>query len=458
MTGGGKKVGLIIKNGTIVTEEGIIKGDLKIEQEKIAAIAATIPAESTDQLIEAAGKLVLPGVIDAHTHYKMASATAVTADNFETGSQAAACGGVTTFIDYADPVEGKSLLESLKLRQAEAEGHSYLDYHWHMVVAGWYHFSLDELADLAAYGIKSLKIFTTYGAEQLPDEKIEQLLKKAAELGILVTVHAEDNELVTELKESFVQAGQTSPAYHAESRPHAAEVKSVQTIIEHAANVQAPVYFVHVSTGAGAQAIKQAQEQGLKVLAETCPHYLILTDDCYKLPGGQKYIMTPPLRKKEDQEILWQSLQNGTFSCITTDHCAYTLEQKMRTESCFTTLPGIPGSETLLPLIYSEGVGKGRISLLQMVDLLSTNPAKIFGLYPQKGVLKVGSDADITLLDPEQEVALRGTDLHSAAGYTPFEGLKVKGYPVITMLRGKILYQDGKFLAKHPEGKFIPAR
>lgn len=448
---------LVIKNGTIVTEKGVLLGGLKIEGETITALGGEISATAGDEVFDARGKVVMPGVIDAHVHYKMPNAYGLTADNFETGTTAAACGGVTTIIDYVDPVKGQNLLEALKLRQAEANGHSYLDYNLHMAIPGWYEFKGEELRELINHGVSSLKVYTTYGETQLSYEKIRQLLKLAKEAGLLVTFHAEDNDTVMALKEEFLQKGMSAPSYHGASRPPEAEIKAIEKLIGIGKDVGAPVYIVHVSTGQGAKIMKEAQDKGLPVYGETCPHYLILTDECYQRPEPQRYIMTPPLRKKEDNQLLWEALQNGTLQCVTTDHCSYTVEQKLKGKSCFTTPGGIPGSETLLPLIFSEGVQKGRLTLEQLATLLATNPAKMFGLYPKKGVLAVGSDADITIVDPEKKVVLSGAKLHSACGYTPFEGIEVHGYPVLTILRGKVLYQDGEFRAEKPEGQFVRA-
>jgi dihydropyrimidinase len=426
----------LIKHGSVVTENGGIKADVRIANGVITAIGPDLEPDKADQVIDAEGKFVLPGVIDAHTHYKMFSPNGMTADDFESGTKSAACGGVTTYIDFASPVEGKSLLESFLERQEEANGDSYLDYHLHMEINGFHDFSLDELKQLARYGVSSLKVYTTY-ADRLPDDKIKKLLTMAKETGLLVGFHAEDDELVSELREQFVKDNKAKVEYHAESRPHEAEVKSVQNLINLAKEIDVPIYIVHVSTGEACELIRKAGDEGQKVYGETCPHYLLLTDACYRKEHGQKYMMTPPLRKEEDQELLWQGLKDGVFQCLATDHCSYTVSQKLKSDSCFDNLNGIPGSETLLPLSYSEGVGKGRITIEQLVDLLSTNPAKIFGLYPQKGVISVGSDGDITILDPEKEVTLTGEGLHSAAGYTPFDGIKVKGYPVMTILRGQ---------------------
>lgn len=447
----------VIKNGNVVTEQGVIKSDVKIVNGVITAIGAELETSGEDQVIDASGKYVLPGVIDAHTHYNMANTLGVTADDFESGTKSAACGGVTTYIDFASPIEGKSLLESLLVKQEEADGHSYLDYHLHMEVTGWHDFSSEDLQQLARYGISSLKVYTTY-SDRLPDYQIKELLTMAKETDLLVIFHAEDDDLIASIREDFQKQNKIGVEYHAESRPHLAEVKSVQNLLAMAKEIDVPIYIVHVSTGEASLVMKKAQEEGQKVYGETCPHYLLLTDECYKREQGQRYMMTPPLRKEKDQELLWKALQEGVLQCLATDHCSYTVEQKLQYDTCFKALNGIPGSETLLPLAYSEGVAKGRLTIEQLVACLATNPAKLFGLYPQKGVISVGSDGDITILDPEKEVVLTGEKLHSAAGYTPFEGIKVKGYPVTTILRGTVIYQDGEFVADKPEGRFVKAK
>ena len=449
---------LIIKNGSVVTENGTIRADILIKNEKISRIDSFIPEGLNDEVINADGKIVIPGAIDAHVHYHMKTSIGRTIDNYETGTISAAFGGVTSFIDYASPIEGKSLLESLKQRVKEAEGHSYLDYNFHMEITGEFNQDLDGLSDLKNYGIDSLKVYTTYGSTKLSDKKIYSLLKKAKEENMLVTVHAEDDEIVNNLKERFIREHKTTPYYHGDSRPNEAERDAIKKLLHFAKEVGEPVYFVHVSTKEGVEVIKQAKESGQKVYGETCPHYLLLTDDCYKGAEPQKYIMTPPLRKKVDQEMLWKSISEGTLQCITTDHCSFSTKDKLSTNNCFKVIPGIGGSETLIPLIFSEGVNKGKITLEQFVCLISTNPAKMFGLYPQKGVISVGSDGDITIIDPQKEVILKGSQLHSAAEYTVFEGFKVKGYPVITICRGTVICKYGNLIVSKPDGKFIKAQ
>ncbi|HHW06026.1 MAG TPA: dihydropyrimidinase [Clostridia bacterium] len=446
---------LIIKNGTVVTEEGVVQADILVEGERIAAVGRGLTAAGAE-VIDASGMVVLPGVIDAHTHYSLLTRGALTIDDFTSGSLAAACGGVTTFIDYADPIEGKPLAEGLRARRAEAAGKACIDYHFHMCLYGERPWSQAELENLRQEGISSLKVFTTYEASRIPYHHLENLLVDAHAQGLLVTVHAEDDDHVRAVGEKLKEQGLTAPAYHGKSRPGAAEVKAVADVIALAEKRGVPVYIVHVSTGEGAAVIAAARARGVKVYGETCPHYLVLDDSCFQRDFPQQYIMTPPLRTGRDNEMLWQALAGESLQVVATDHCAYTLKQK-EADTCFTTLPGIPGSETLLPLVFSEGYQKGRLTLAQLAAYLSTNPAKLFGLYPQKGVIRAGSDADVVLVDPNRDQLLTGEHLHSKAGYTPFHGLKVKGYPVMTISRGRVVYQNGRFVGEPGWGKFIKA-
>lgn len=447
---------LIIKNGLLVLENGTMKADLKAEYGKIAGIGESIEAEAGDEIFDASEKIIMPGVIDAHVHYHMKTASGRTADNFETGSMAAAFGGVTSFIDYASPVEGKTMLEALQEREKEARGHSYLDYSFHMEVTNEFPQDFGQLEELVQYGITSLKIYTTYGSTQLPYERIPALLQRAKAAGMLLTVHAEDDEIVTALKKRFVNEGKTAPAYHGDSRPHLAETTAVERLLGMAGEIGATVHFVHISTGMGAELIRKARQSGLAAFGETCPHYLLLTDECYKGTEAQKFIMTPPLRKKEDNEMLWSGITDGTLQCITTDHCAFNIRDKMAAQSCFDVIPGIGGSETLLPLMFSEGYSKGRLSLRELSKLLSTNPAKLFGLYPQKGSISVGSDADLVVVNPGKKMILQGKNLHSAAEYTVFEDFEVIGWPEATIAGGRVLCRENKWMAPVvPEGRFI---
>ncbi len=448
---------MIIKNGTVVTENGARLVDIRCENGKITEIAETIDRTADDEVYDAKNKIVMPGVIDAHVHYNMKTKTGRTIDNFETGSLSAAFGGITTVIDFASPQKGLKLLDALKAREAEARGHSFVDYNFHMEITGHYEIDFEELCELPSYGINSLKIYTTYGDTELPKGRIPALLKKAKELGLFVIVHAEDNEIILAYKEQFIKEGKTKPSFHADTRPPQAEVKAIREVLEMAKQQEAKIYIVHVSTGEGCEIIREVQARGQDVLAETCPHYLLLTDESYQASDAQKYIMTPPLRKKSDNETLWESIKEETISCVVTDHCSFHIDDKLKGDSCFDAIPGIGGSETLLPLMFSEGHRKRDLPLEKLAALLSTNPAKIFGLYPQKGVIAKHSDADFVIIDPHKKVVIDGKNLHSAAGYSVFDGFETIGYPVATILRGEYICRDGVQIKNTPGGVFVKA-
>lgn len=447
-------MGILLKGGTIVLEDKVIIGDLKIEDELIKEIGQNIAPSEYDEVIDVTGKQVLPGVIDAHVHYKMPIGKVYTIDNFETGSRAALCGGVTTVIDYAEPVEGLTLLESLDYRVKEAKGHNFVDYTVHMTISGDTPYSLDELKSFRAYGINSLKLYTTYGFI-MDYDVIFDILRMAKEVGLVVTIHSEDNEIVSKAVEDLKSAGKTGVEYHSDSRPSEAEAYAVERLIEMCEKEDLSVHIVHVSSSLTAELIRKAKARGVKISAETCPHYVMLNSDVYKRADGQLFVMQPPLRNEEERLQVLNELLNGTFDFVTTDHCAYSPYQKFMANTFYETNGGIPGTETLLPVIYSQTVANGKLDLLELSKLLCTNPAKKFGLYPKKGVIKVGSYGDIVVIDPSLEVKLNNDMVHTAADYTTFDGLEVKGYPVMTILRGMIAYRDGMFLMGDPKGKFI---
>lgn len=445
---------LLIKNGNLVLEDGVRTADLRCDGGVIGTIGENLVPEAGDEVMDASGMYVMPGVIDSHVHYKMAIGNVCTVDNFETGSRSAACGGVTTVVDYADPLPGKSLVESLDYRRHEAR-RAFVDHTFHMVItpeSGW---TREDLKALKEYGVNSLKLFTTYG-DMLAYDQMEEIIGLAGELGLVVTIHAEDNQIVADQVAALKAEGKTQPAYHGVSRPASAEVEAVKKLVEISKKVDAGIHIVHVSAGETGEVIRKAREEGVKITAETCPHYLELDDSVYQWKNAQLFVMQPPLRKPEDRRLLWENVQKGTFDFFTTDHCAYSEAQKFSHDTFFETNGGIPGSETLLPVLFSEGVSKGRISVEQLSRMLSENPARLFGLFPRKGVLRPGSDADLVIVDPEKQVTLDKDLLHSAADYSTFEGMTLTGYPVCTVLRGRILFRDGHFLPGDPFGRFVP--
>ena len=455
---------ILIKNGRLVTAEKIIEKDILLEGEKIIAIkdeflSKAIPEKT--KIIDAADKYILPGIIDAHTHYFMKSPpNNVTADDFYSGSMSAAFGGVTTFIDYAEQQKGHSIIEAFINRQEEAKGNAAIDYSLHQSVCSLYHNIKEDLKELKDGGVSSLKLFTTYKEDgsMLEKEKWLELFKIARELRLLITVHAEDDEMIDEIRAVYKDYKTFPPYLHPILRPSEVEYNAIKEVGNIAKSLNMPIYIVHLSSAKGYEAFKEIKEGGGKIFAETAPHYLLLTRDLLKREGAQKYFMTPPLRDKEDNEALWEALRDKYISVIDTDHCSYTTKQKFLSSSCLDILAGIPGSETLLPLVYSYGVGRGYFDVKNMVNLLSTNPAKIFGLYPEKGSLEIGTDADLVIFDPKKEIIISNSQQHTAAGYTPFDGFKVKGYPTTTILRGKTIVNDNRFYGERGGGKFLKGK
>lgn len=452
---------LLIKNGTIVTPEQIYKKDILIIGEKIRKINENIlPEKSSNnyKIIDADDKYILPGIIDAHTHYFMKSPpNNVTADDFYSGSMSAAFGGVTTFIDYAEQQKGHSIIEAFINRLEEAKGNAAIDYSFHQSVCSLYNNIKEDLKELKDGGVSSLKLFTTYKEDgsMLDKEDWLELLKMSRDLKLLVTVHAEDDEMIDQIKIKYKDKEKLPPCFHPLLRPPEVEYSAIKEIGDMAKLLDMPIYIAHLSSKKGYRALKEIKKSGEKIFAETTPHYLLLTEDLLKKEDSQKYFMTPPLRDKEDNEALWEALRDKYISVIDTDHCSYTTEQKFLSSNCLDILAGIPGSETLLPLVYSYGVGRGYFDVKNMVNLLSTNPAKIFGFYPEKGSLEVGTDADLVIFDPKKEIIISDSQQHTAAGYTPFDGFKVKGYPTTTILRGKIIVNDNRFYGEKGGGKFL---
>ncbi len=447
-------MGLLLTGGTIVLEDEVIIGDIKIENELITEIGEKLVPLNNDTVIDVTGKQVLPGVIDAHVHYKMALGKVYTVDNFETGSRAAICGGVTTVIDYAEPIEGLSLLESLDYRVKEAKGHNFTDFSVHMTISGNTPYNLDDIKKFRAYGINSIKLYTTYDFIMNYD-MIFDVLRKAKEVNMVVTIHSEDNKIVTDKIKELLEHNKTGVEFHGVSRPSKAEYYAVERIIDMCEQEDLSAHIVHVSSGLTGELISKAKARGVKISAETCPHYLMLNDEVYKRTDAQLFVMQPPLRNEYERLKLIDEFLKGTFDFVTTDHCAYSPHQKFISNTFYETNGGIPGTETLLPIIYNQTVSAGKMDLLNMSKLLSTNPAKKFGLYPKKGVLKVGSYGDVVVVDPDLEVVLSNDKVHTAADYTTFDGIKLKGYPIMTILRGMIAYRDGKFLMGDPKGNFI---
>ncbi len=450
---------LLIKNGLVVDTEWTRHSDILVEGSRIRRIARNISVEDCPEdvhVVDAAGLCVLPGIIDAHTHYHLVSRGTVTADSFLEGSKLASYGGVTTVVDFADDNK-VSLLSSTKERLKEMREMS-IDYALHQGVYAYRDSIRAELNQMKNAGVGAIKIFTTYknvGYLVEKREELKEIFSAAKELGILVCVHAEDDSIVTAISENW--KGQFRPEDHPDLRPSEAEAKAIRYVGEIAGELDMPIYIVHVSSKAGIETIRDLREKGVKVIAETTPHYLFLDRSKLSGPEGPLYVMTPPLRTKEDNEALQEALVDGEIQVVATDHCSFTREQKLESSDVRTIYPGIPGTEELLPLIYNFGHVSGQLSIGQIVNLLSTGPAKAFGLYPKKGVLQEGSDADIVLFDPSEIWTISSATTHSASHYTPYEGMTVMGRVKMTYLRGRLIMGHDIYLGLEGDGQFVKA-
>lgn len=451
---------IVIKGGIIVTAGDTYNADILIDNGIIKEIGANI-ASGNHEVIDAKGKYVIPGGVDVHTHLNLDVGIAVAKDDFYTGTVAAACGGTTTIVDHMGfGPKNCNLKHQVDVYHGYADGKAVIDYSFHGVIQ---HINEDILEEMKYIvdneGIPSFKVYLTYGFK-LSDQEVLKTLLRLKELGGITTVHPENDAAVNYLRNYYSKSGMLSPIYHALSRPPECEAEAINKMINLAAIAgNAPLYIVHLSCGLGLDYIKMASERGQKVYAETCPQYLLLDEEKYKEPNneGLKYIMSPPLRKKQDQEKLWKGIKDGYIQTVATDHCPFDFNgEKQLGKDDFTKCPnGAPGIETRIPLLYSEGVAKGRISINKFVEVTATNPSKIFGLYPKKGTIAIGSDADIVLIDPNKEVTLSKELLHENVDYTPYEGMKLNGYPVLTLVRGKIVAKDNKFVGRKGYGKFI---
>lgn len=452
---------VVITNGTVVTATETYQADIGIDGGKIAALGRGLVGEET---IDAQGKYVFPGAIDVHTHFELPTMGTESADDFQTGSIAAACGGTTTFIDFADQRKGESLHQALETRMERAKRRAAIDYCFHVAITDMTKEVMNsEMAELVEEGVTSFKLYMAYkGTYMADDEALFVSLLKAKELGALIMVHAENGDLLHYFINKHLAEGKKEPIWHARSHPPEAEAEAVSRAIILAALARAPIYIAHLSTAQALEKVKEARDKGEPVLAETCPQYLLLDIEKYKLPNfeGAKYVISPPLREKSDANSLWKGLASGDLQVVSTDHCPFNfVGQKDMGRDDFSKIPsGMPGVETRLPLIYHFGVNEGRFSVNRFVELVSTNPARIFGLAPQKGTISIGGDADLVIFDPQKEARLSLEKLHMNVDYSPYDQITVKGYPVLVMQRGKVIVKDGQFVGEVGAGQFLKRR
>lgn len=450
----------LIKNGTLCSAGQIYKGDILIEEGVISKIGTSLSDEA-ETVIDAQNKYVLPGGVDVHTHFDLQAGASRAVDDFYDGSVAAICGGTTTIVDHlAFGPKGCSLKYQIDEYHKLADDKCVVDYGFHGVVQHVDENILDEIEKLVKEGIQSFKCYLTYDYK-LDDDMILRVLSRMKELGGVTAFHAENHSVITYLRKKFVEEGKLQPIYHAKSRPDDCEAEAVERLI-HLASLagDAPLYIVHLSCAKSLEVVKKARADGKKnIFVETCPQYLILTDEKYygENNEGLKYIMSPPLRTQEDCEALWKGINDGNIQVIATDHCPFNFnKEKQLGIDNFTLCPnGGPGVEERMRLIFSEGVMKGKISLEKFVELTCTNPAKIYGLYPKKGVLQPGADGDIVIIDARQEETLTHDNMHSAVDYTAYEGIEVQCKITEVLLRGTLVVKDNEFIGTRGQGEFL---
>ena len=451
---------LIIRDGRVVTPEGIVEADIAIDEGQIAAVGQDLGTAQTE--IDAAGKWVMPGGVDPHAHIEQMSGMGLmNADTFETATKSAAMGGTTSVISFAAQAAGQGIGGTVSDYEVRAQRGAMIDHAFHMIVSDISVPGFEpELARLIAAGHRSIKVFTTYNIK-LTDSEILAVFRQAREHGALVCVHAENDAIIAAAKAELLASGKTAPRNHAASHPRMAEIEAVERICRFAEYLDQPTMLFHISTAEGAEAVRAAKARGAPVWAETCPHYLFMTEEVLDQPGleGAKFMCSPPQRTTTDQQALWLALEDGTLDLVSSDHAPYRFDESGKlaagTQASFDQIAnGLPGLETRLPLMFDAMVSKGQLGVEAFVALTSTAPARLYGL-DKKGVIAPGRDADITIWDPEKTVTYGVNDLHDNVGYNPWAGRQITGWPVHVLLRGKTLVRDGQFFGQPGDGAWI---
>lgn len=451
------KFDTIIRNGTIVTATDIFKGDIGIKDGKINKIGMALEEEG-EKIIDAKGKYIFPGGIDPHTHLDMPFGGTFSSDNFETGTIAAACGGTTTIVDFAVQPKDKNLKQTAKIWREKSDGKAVIDYGIHMNITHIDDEILNEIPFMISEGYPSFKVFMTYKGMRVDDGTLFKTLKKVSENGGLTCVHAENFHIIECNVERLLKEGKTAPKYHSISRGSLVEGEAVGRAINIAKMAEAPLYIVHNTCKEAVFKIARAREEEYPIMGETCTQYLLLSEDEYYKEGfeGAKCVMSPPLRSKDNFKYLWKAIRNNTLQVVATDHCPFFMKQKELGKDSFDKIPnGAPGIELRMALLYTYGVLKNEININKFVEVTSTNAAKIYGMYPKKGTIAVGSDADLVIFDPDKEIEVTVEILHENVDYTPYEGFKLKGFPEVTLSRGEIIANNGKFVGEIGRGEFI---
>lgn len=448
---------LLIKNGEAALESGLQKLDIGIVGNKIASINSNL-FQSADRIIEASGKIVFPGFIDAHTHMGIPIMDTISADDFESGSIAAAFGGVTTILDFTVQGKGQSIKDAVEDRILKAKNKSHIDYGIHVNVTDHPEQWLEQIPQLIDEGFISFKVFSTYreAGMMIDWDQFRQVLKQVDSHGGLLMLHAEDNETIESMTDRHVNGDHFGPIYHPRSRPPEAEALAIENASRIAGELDARLYIVHLSSRKGLETALKAKKQGVKLYLESCPQYLLLAEEEYFQERGHYYITTPPLRTKEDSETLWQALADGQIDIVATDHCPFTVAQKNAGNGKFYLTPnGIPGVETLFPLLHTFGVKENRISLQRLLQVLGKNPAEIFGISDRKGVIRQGAYADLVIWDPGAPTKISANKLHGNADWSPYEGMSISGKLEYTIAQGNILVEGDDFKGDSKFGELL---
>lgn len=455
---------IVIEGGTVVGPGWVCETDIAISDGRIAAVGSRASSLRAERRIDARGKIVIPGGIDPHTHYELYFMGAMPEETWDKGTIASAIGGTTTTIDFAPQEKGESLLQATKRQFARASSLSAIDYTTKPIISDFSDIGRVKrwMREAFEYGVPGFKVFMIYRQQgwMADDWSLFTVMREAKGLGAIVTIHAENGFIGEGMQEEFINEGRYEPRYHGQAKPNFVEDMAIRTCMQLAELTGTRTYIVHQSTKDGAGIAAEYRERGLPIFVETCPHYLVLTERLFDPPKtGIYYMCSPPLRKEEDAEALWKGIFEGKIQTIGSDHVAFTKKQKEEYAGMFTKIPnGFPGSEVRVPVMFYEGVVKRGMSLQRFVEVVSTNAAKIFGLYPRKGVIAPGSDADIVLIDPNKEHSLSAEDLHMGTDLSVYEGMKVRGWPVMTLLRGRVIVENEVYAGRPGEGEFVKAK
>ena len=448
----------LLRHGTIVNAEGQRRADVLVDGERVVSIGADLPGPA-DRVIDSTGRLLLPGGVDVHTHLDLPFGDIRTADDFASGTMAAACGGTTTVVDYATQAKGGSLCQALDAWMTRAAGRAVVDFGFHMCIADFGDGVDAEMESLVSEGVTSFKLFMAYpGRLMLGDGDIARVLRRSAEVGGLVCLHAENGQAIDVLVREALAAGHTAPVFHARTRPPSVEAEAVGRGIALAEKAGASLYIVHLSSALALEHVVAASRRGLNVLAETCPQYLLLTDAAYETEPSEaaKFVMSPPLRTPADCEALWAGLERGDIQVVATDHCPFLTADKARGLDDFSRIPnGAPGIEHRMALLFDAGVLGGRMSVERFVDVTAASPARLFGLYPRKGVIAEGSDADIVVFDPSGTTAISAATHHMRVDYNPYEGRTLRGAVDLVLARGEVVVSGGRYVGTPGRGQFL---